>query len=158
MKLVDEFGFVDVDKLAREMPRLAAVKELAERHRFLHWELEFAEVFADRGGFDLIVGNPPWIKVEWDEGGVMGDFEPLFVLRGHSGPRLSELRREAIGASGGLIESYLGEFVESSGMQAFLNAGTELLSATRLVEISTSASASSVDDHKWPGDDRIPTS
>lgn len=122
LKLVDEFGFVDVDKLTREMPRLAAVKELAEKHRFLHWELEFAEVFADRGGFDLIVGNPPWIKVEWDEGGVMGDFEPLFVLRGHSGPRLSELRREAIGASGGLIESYLGEFVESSGMQAFLNA------------------------------------
>lgn len=122
LKLVDEFGFVDVDKLTREMPRLATVKELAERHRFLHWELEFAEVFADRGGFDLIVGNPPWIKVEWNEGGVMGDFEPLFVLKGHSATRYAELRREATGSLAGLREAYLDEFAEFAGMQGFLNA------------------------------------
>lgn len=122
LKLVDEFGFVDVDKLTREMPRLAAVKEVAERHRFLHWELEFAEVFADRGGFDLIVGNPPWIKVEWNEGGVMGDFEPLFVLRGHSATKLADLRKAAIVGLPGLQETYLAEFAEFAGTQAFLNA------------------------------------
>lgn len=121
LKLVDDFGFVDVDKLTREVPRLATVKELAERHRFLHWELEFAEVFADRGGFDLIVGNPPWIKVEWNEGGVMGDFEPAFVLKGHSATRLAELRREAMGNLSGLREAYLDEFAEFAGMQGFLN-------------------------------------
>lgn len=38
--------------------RIAA--ELASRHHFHHWELEFPEVFA-RGGFDLVLGNPPWI-------------------------------------------------------------------------------------------------
>ncbi len=46
----------------RELPadtrRLAA--ELAARHHFCHWELEFPGVFA-RGGFDLVLGNPPWI-------------------------------------------------------------------------------------------------
>lgn len=26
-----------------------------------HWELEYAEIFADRGGFDAFVGNPPWV-------------------------------------------------------------------------------------------------
>lgn len=122
LKLVDEFGFVDVDKLTREMPRLATVKELAEKHRFLHWELEFAEVFADRGGFDLIVGNPPWIKVGWNEGGVMGDFQPLFVLKGHSATKLAELRREAIESLTGLREAYLDEFSEFAGMLGFLNA------------------------------------
>jgi hypothetical protein len=25
-----------------------------------HWEIEFAEVFEEHGGFDIIVGNPPW--------------------------------------------------------------------------------------------------
>jgi hypothetical protein len=25
-----------------------------------HWEAEFAEVFEDQGGFDVLVGNPPW--------------------------------------------------------------------------------------------------
>ncbi|MHB1047984.1 MAG: Eco57I restriction-modification methylase domain-containing protein, partial [Thermoanaerobaculia bacterium] len=122
LKLVDEFGFVDVDKLTREMPRLAAVKELAERHRFLHWELEFAEVFADRGGFDLIVGNPPWIRVEWNDAGIIGDFEPLFVLRVRTASKLAELRREATTAFVGLREAYLQEFVESCGTQRFLNA------------------------------------
>lgn len=122
LKLVDEFGFVDVDKLTREMPRLATVKELAERHRFLHWELEFAEVFADRGGFDLIVGNPPWIKVEWDEGGVIGDFEPRYVLRGHSAPALAALRKDACEERSGLREAYLTEFADQQGSQAFFNA------------------------------------
>lgn len=28
--------------------------------RAFHWEVEFAEVFEDRGGFDVVVGNPPW--------------------------------------------------------------------------------------------------
>lgn len=36
------------------------VAELAARHHFHHWELEFPGVFA-RGGFDLVLGNPPWI-------------------------------------------------------------------------------------------------
>src|SRR6185436_356940 len=37
-----------------------ALGEIVEQHRFFHWHLEFAEVFA-RGGFDVVLGNPPWI-------------------------------------------------------------------------------------------------
>ena len=71
--MLNEFGYVDVDRLCEENKRLGLVKELAERYRYLHWELEFADLFESRGGFDLVLGNPPWIKVEWKEGGVMGD-------------------------------------------------------------------------------------
>ena len=36
-------------------------KEVAARHRFFHWELEFPDVFSETGaGFDAVVGNPPW--------------------------------------------------------------------------------------------------
>lgn len=35
------------------------IRQLAELHRFFHWELEFPEIFA-RGGFDAMLGNPPW--------------------------------------------------------------------------------------------------
>jgi hypothetical protein len=38
---------------------LAQVKELADRKSFFHWFLEFPEVFA-RGGFNCILGNPPY--------------------------------------------------------------------------------------------------
>jgi len=39
-----------------------AVTELARLTPFLHWSATFAPVMA-RGGFDCVVGNPPWEKV-----------------------------------------------------------------------------------------------
>ena len=32
---------------------------LGERYRYFHWHLAFPRVFA-RGGFDAVIGNPPW--------------------------------------------------------------------------------------------------
>jgi len=121
LDLVDKYGFVDVDKLCRELPRLSLVRELAENHRFLHWELEFADIFADRGGFDLVLGNPPWIKVEWNEGGVMGDAEPLFAIRKFSASQLAKLREETL-EKYELRSEYLAAFEEAEGTQNFLNA------------------------------------
>lgn len=40
--------------------------ELAHEHRFFHWPLEFAEVFAG-GGFDVALGNPPWERIKLQE-------------------------------------------------------------------------------------------
>ena len=46
----------------REAARIAADRQ------FFHWPLEFPEVFAPRvGGFDVVVGNPPWDKVRFEE-------------------------------------------------------------------------------------------
>lgn len=28
------------------------------------WQLEFAKVFKDKGGFDVVIGNPPYIKIQ----------------------------------------------------------------------------------------------
>jgi len=28
------------------------------------WRLDFAEVFADKGGFDVVIGNPPYVRVQ----------------------------------------------------------------------------------------------
>ncbi|AKF86362.1 hypothetical protein MFUL124B02_25795 [Myxococcus fulvus 124B02] len=35
------------------------VGELADQYRFFHWHLQFPQVFA-KGGFDVVLGNPPW--------------------------------------------------------------------------------------------------
>lgn len=121
LKTMDQYGFVDLDNLCREFERLKLVAGLAEQYRFHHWELEFADLFAEREGFDLIVGNPPWIKVEWNEGGVMGDTEPLFVLRSYTAPQLAGLRKEILGRHG-LRSGYLSTFEEAEGVQNFLNA------------------------------------
>jgi len=39
---------------------------LAGRHRFFHWRLEFPDIFA-RGGFDCVLGNPPWETWQTEE-------------------------------------------------------------------------------------------
>jgi hypothetical protein len=43
-----------------------AAEELAERYQFFHWHLAFPQVFA-RGGFDIVLGNPPWERVKLQE-------------------------------------------------------------------------------------------
>ena len=121
LQMLDEFGFVDVDKLCQENERLKLVCSLAEKYRYLHWELEFADLFVDRGGFDLVVGNPPWIKVEWNEGGILGDYEPLFIIRKYSAADLTRLRKEVI-SKYDICGKYLEEHTESGGTQNFLNA------------------------------------
>ncbi|MBX5492706.1 MAG: N-6 DNA methylase, partial [Chloroflexi bacterium] len=40
--------------------------ELALRHRFFHWPLEFPDVWA-AGGFDVVLGNPPWERIKLQE-------------------------------------------------------------------------------------------
>ena len=40
-----------------------AIKELADEYQFLHPRLAFPDVY-DRGGFDLVIGNPPWGRVK----------------------------------------------------------------------------------------------
>jgi hypothetical protein len=42
------------------------IGELDRRHRFFHWRLEFPDVFA-RGGFDCVLGNPPWERIKLQE-------------------------------------------------------------------------------------------
>ena len=83
-RITNEIGMLDLNKLFEQFPRLKFVDEIADRRRFHHWELVFADVFYGKrgdsgvlGGFDLVLGNPPWIKVEWKEAGVLGDFRPV---------------------------------------------------------------------------------
>ncbi len=121
IKFNPQLGRVNVDKLCEKLERLQMARKLAEKYRFLHWELEFADIFADQGGFDLILGNPPWIQVSWNEGGVLGDHEPLFVLKNFSATKLAELRHETLKRLE-LTPQYLSAYEEAEGTQIFLNA------------------------------------
>jgi len=42
------------------------VEELAAQYHFFHWYLAFPTVFK-RGGFDVVLGNPPWDKIQLEE-------------------------------------------------------------------------------------------
>jgi len=63
-------GEIVVDE--RYAQAIARARELWERQRFFHWDLEFPEVFIDLagrdwaadGGFDAMIGNPPYVRQE----------------------------------------------------------------------------------------------
>ena len=44
---------------------VTAVRQLAREYAFFHWHLAFPPVFA-KGGFDVVLGNPPWDQVQID--------------------------------------------------------------------------------------------
>lgn len=50
----------------REQEWFRRAQTLAREKRFFHWELEFPEAFAGREkpGFDIVIGNPPYIRQE----------------------------------------------------------------------------------------------
>jgi len=121
-KLHDRLGQLRISRMREVFPRIALVEEIAARRRFMHWQLFFADVLRQKGGFDLILGNPPWLKVEWNEAGVLGEFNPLFAIRKLSATDLTKLRTDAFARHAGLQEAWTAELEEAEGTQNFLNA------------------------------------
>jgi type I restriction-modification system DNA methylase subunit len=121
MDLKDEHGFVNVDKLCERNPRLGLVRELADRYRFHHWELEYADLFERRGGFDLTIGNPPWVKLRWDDEGLLSEEEPKINLRNMNSTDVDSIRKGVI-EENQLRGDYLNAYEDTRGRQVFLNA------------------------------------
>jgi hypothetical protein len=69
----------------------ATASELVEGFRGFHWPLEFPEVHA-AGGFDGVVGNPPWEEITVEELAFYARYQP--GLRALAG----EARKEAVDA------------------------------------------------------------
>ncbi|HHV96803.1 MAG TPA: class I SAM-dependent DNA methyltransferase [Clostridiaceae bacterium] len=119
--LYEGMGIVDIPKLCQQQPRLALVKEIADKQKFMHWELEFADLFAERGGFDLIIGNPPWILLGWNEQNVLSDSQPIFAIKNFSAAQTARLREEAL-KNRRTRSDYFTEYETIAGTQCFLNA------------------------------------
>jgi hypothetical protein len=60
---------------AVDQPIISEIQQLAESYRFFHWHLAFPEVFA-RGGFDVVLGNPPWDTLSPDAKEFFSTYEP----------------------------------------------------------------------------------
>ena len=72
-------GARKIDTVLANHPWLNTVKNVATDQGFFHWDLDFAAVFA-RGGFDLQVGNPPWVRPRTDLDALYSESDPWFSL------------------------------------------------------------------------------
>ncbi|MFC9670036.1 Eco57I restriction-modification methylase domain-containing protein [Streptomyces sp. NPDC056949] len=89
------------------------ILRLRDQYRFFHWHLEFPEVFAVpqsgagvqagtgwAGGFDAVVGNPPWERVEMVEHEFFAQRDPRIAGATNSAARkrlIAELRDDRDG-------------------------------------------------------------
>lgn len=77
-KDLDKLEWDFMEATLREQGREAAIAELkrasaTHRKPFFLWRLHFAEVFQQRGGFDVVIANPPYVRQE-----EIKEFKPAF--------------------------------------------------------------------------------
>lgn len=101
--------------------RFKTVKKYADRYHFFHPMLEFIEVFWLRDGFDIICGNPPWIKLEFNEANIISDKYPEVAIRKVSAPDVRQRINDFLG-NPAMRDLYTSEQYENMGSTAFLNA------------------------------------
>lgn len=121
-QLHDRFGQLRIGRLREHFPRVKIVEGIAARRRFMHWELCFADILVKRGGFDLFLGNPPWLKIEWQEAGVLGESNPLLAIRKYSSAALNEERAKVFRNFPQAQQLWIEELEETEGLQRFIGA------------------------------------
>ena len=72
-------GAARVAQTLDKHPWLQVCRQVAREQGFFHWQLDFAPVFA-RGGFDLQVGNPPWVRPDSDVAALLAEGDPWWQL------------------------------------------------------------------------------
>lgn len=68
-----------VENVVEKHPWLRITEAIAEQQGFFHWDLDFATVF-ERGGFDLQLGNPPWVRPTVDIDALLAEGDPWWQL------------------------------------------------------------------------------
>lgn len=105
-----------------ESNRFKIVSRYAKQYHFFHPMLEFLEVFWLRDGFDIICGNPPWIKLEFDEVGIISEQYPEVAIRKMSAPDVRRKRDELFEANPQLETIFTTEETDVVCSGAFFNA------------------------------------
>jgi hypothetical protein len=108
-------------KLFENGYRIPVVQRLAERYRFFHPMLEFIEVFWLRDGFDIICGNPPWLKLEFEEIELIAEKYPEVAIRKMIAPKVREIKERLLCENTEIKELYDAELTENTCTGTFLN-------------------------------------
>ena len=107
------------------------VEDLAARHRFFHWHLEFPEIFdvpdggapdtptGWRGGFGCVVGNPPWERVKLQEQEFFAQRDAAIANAANAAKRKA-LIKKLVDDNPVLSDEFLAEKRKAEGESSFL--------------------------------------
>lgn len=138
----DASGRIRVSDLKELCPHVAISEEVAQRYRFFHWPLVFADLFMtdpNHIGFDLTFGNPPWRVPTWNSGEVIGDFIPWVLFRQESASTIRSrlLTKDSSGITlldrrPQMATAWRNEFEEATAVKNFFTANYSVLAGNRL--------------------------
>ncbi len=122
---VEYFGRAAIDEVLERHSWLGECEEIAATQAFFHWELEHPSVF-DRGGFDIQVGNPPWVRLDWDEAACFAETDPWWGVTDLTKVAVDErgARRLSVLEVGSSVTRYSRDRAENEGLATLLAAPT----------------------------------
>ena len=90
-------GKADAVVAANSLP--ARIRVLAQREQFFHWWTAFPTVFKvdGAGGFDAVIGNPPWDRIKLQEVEWFAEREPKIAIQARASDRkklIAELEKK----------------------------------------------------------------
>ena len=108
-----------VAKVLEEHPWLKVCEQVAARQGFFHWQLDFATVFG-RGGFDLQVGNPPWVRPISDVDALLAEGDPWWQLANKPSEAAKRERKEDTLQLPGITDEVINGDTEVAALGALL--------------------------------------
>ncbi len=123
-------------------PLAKQARQIAQRHRFFHWELAFPTVFrrdlpspsgrapqpggfaragGEGGGFDVVLSNPPWERIKLQEKEWFASRSPEIAAAANAAARkrmIAALQQE----DPALFAAYLADLAAAEGESAFIRA------------------------------------
>jgi hypothetical protein len=112
-------GRPKTDEVVATHPWLAAARNLALREGAFNWDLEFAQALS-AGGFDLQVGNPPWVRLDWDDEAVLAEYDAWWAVKGRVSPRVLEERRAMLLSEAGAQGNYSSALASAEGVAEYV--------------------------------------
>lgn len=117
---LDFAGARPIKALLIEHPWLVVCERVSQQQGFFHWNLDFATVFAMRGGFDLQAGNPPWVRPDVDVDALMAEADPWWKLSTRPSQSTIAAKREETLALGGVADVVINGTTETAAMAEFV--------------------------------------
>ena len=117
----------DAEHLSELVPWFGVGRTATADQNFHHWELIFTEVLGPKvqeavapKGFDLMFGNPPWLKVTWKDAPLLNEFEPLLGVRDAKSAVYNRERPKLL-TNEERVQIYRAQFEMGEGGNVFLN-------------------------------------
>jgi hypothetical protein len=122
---VEYFGKASVDEVLEHHPWLKETEKISRSQAFFHWELDQVGIFLS-GGFDIQVGNPPWVRLDWNESASLAEFDPWWGITDltQTGDRVKQIRRELALLNPSVTMAVCRDRAENEGLTSLLASST----------------------------------